>query len=440
MRRTPTVELDKDFEFVGNITKAFVDSKTGERHIVGVASGVKKDRDGERVSKNAIQEMAREVGGGMIALTSSHQQDWMTEIGKAVGATHDPQTDELIIDTVLPAEGTDAIADKGWRVANQERVGFSIGGKLVKSYFERDELGKKTKVLDSIQLRHFCLTKSPAYQDSFAHAVAKTWDGETPADEEFTLDPEVEKDATGSWAGGSSESGGGNVGRDSVGSGPRNAGQKDDSKASMDTEDGEKDDDDNENLPKAKQERHLACPNCGHEFAADLPVDPDERQVDETNDNNEDDDQSKKDTGKSAERNMSTPLSETLDTLKALADADAVEKTEEKAPEPEPVEKADTEVLEVAKMVAASHKAHEDRFAELEGNIGAGFELIAKSHKAMKDLIESMPQGRKSTARVLPPPSGHDEDGEQPIAKQVAEAPDALTALKIQNKALYGVE
>lgn len=449
--RTPEIEVDQDFEVTGEVTKSWVDRSTGKRYIVGVASGVAEDRDGERVSRNAIAKMARDVATGGIKLTSSHQQDWMTEIGDAVEASHDPKTDELIVKTELPPEGEDAIADKAWKTANREKVGFSVGGKLLKAFYERNEVGKKRKVLDSIGLKHFMLTKNPSYADSFAQAVAKSWDPDrTPSDDEFTEEVTVEKETTGSWVNGSSDSGGGRVGRDSVGSGSRNAGTKTDSKAMSTEEDGsnedEDKDEDSKDLPQVKDERHLACPNCGHEFAADLPVDPDERQVDETGDDNENDDQrDESDTGKSVETPLMSKLTEKIDELRALAGQAEVAKSDEPKPDPAPaegeptVEKTETSADEVAKMVGAAYSAHEDRFATLEKNIGEGFELIAKSHQSLKALIEELPQGRRSVARVLPSAVGHDGDvgksttDEDDVEKAIDEAPDALTALKILN-------
>lgn len=429
---TPEIDVDKEFSFVGEVVKTTIDEATGKRFLTGVASGVTEDRDGERVSRNAIAKMARRVSGGGVKLTSSHQQDWATEIGDAIEAIHDPASDELVIKCELPPEGEDALADKAWRTANREKVGFSIGGKLLKAFYERNELGKRRKVLDDIGLRHFALTKNPSYSPSFAEAVAKSWNPDTvPDDDEFTLELEdVEK------AG--SDGGEGNVGRDSVGSGPRNAGSRKPSTGGMKTEEAASDDDsdtdaDNgEDLPKAKDERHLACPNCGHEFAADLPVDPDERQIDETPD-----DKDNAETGKSVETPAMSKLTETLDGLRSLAE---VNKTTDDAPKDTPAEdvtKTET-VTDIEKMVAASHKANTDRLDSIEQRTGEGFELIAKALKDVQTAVADLPRGRQSVARILPPPSGHDDTVEKTVEQLVEEAPDAVSALKILNAAARG--
>jgi hypothetical protein len=447
--RTPDIDVDKEFTVDVPVTKAYVGSD-GRRHIVGVATGVAEDRDGERVSKNCIVGMGRDIESGAIKVTSSHQQDWMTEIGDVEKYQYDAETDEMIVDGVLPPEGVDPIADKAWRTAQEPNatLGWSIGGKLLKSFYERNEVGKKRKVLDAIRLRHIMLTKNPSYAQSFATAVvAKAFDGDEPADDEFTLEAEVEKDmTTGSWAGGGSDVGGGNTGRDSVGSGQRNAGSKDPKSKGMNTEDdGANENEDDKDLPEAKdQERHLACPNCGHEFAADLPVDPGERQVDETNDETNDEDEDRE-TGKSLEETQPmSKLSETIDDLRALANAETVEKTDQ-ADTVTDVPKADEDLGDVAKMVAASHRAHEERFADMEGKLGTAFELIAKAVKGVQEQIADLPQGRKSVARVHPDgngaPStvGHaDGSVEKTAEERIAETDDPVEALKILNASTYG--
>lgn len=434
--RTPTIEADSDFNVAIPITKSYVDNK-GARHLIGVATGVAEDRDGERCSVSCVKGMGRDIEKGGIKVTSAHQQDWMTEIGDVRKGTYDPETDELSIEAVLPAEGVDPIADKAWKVANNEKVGWSIGGKLVSHFYERNEVGKRRKVLDAIQLRHIALTKNPSYAQSFATAVAKTYTGDDPADDEFTLEGEVEKDmATGSWVNGSSDGGGGNVGRDSVGSGKRNAGSRKPGQKGMRTEDTSDDDsdtdgDDGKDLPKAKNERHLACPNCGHEFAADLPVDPDEQQLDDENDDEDQDESTGKSVTTTTETALMQSLQETLDALKAKIESDGVTKTAD--PEPTADEAG---VSDVEKMVAASHQLTEARFEALEGKTGEGFELVAKALKDLTEKVADLPLGRKSQAYRVPPTTGHaDGDVEKSTDQLVDEAPDAVSALKVMNEA-----
>ena len=155
---TEPTDVDKDFEVQGELTKTWIDSKSGTRHIRGVASGVEEDRDGERCSKRAIQSMVAQVNSGTVKLIAGHDQDWLSEFGDVTKGYHDDETGEFVIDCELPPDGQDPIADKAWRTVGRGKLGFSIGGKLHKAFFERSETGKRRKVLDEIGLKHVCLT------------------------------------------------------------------------------------------------------------------------------------------------------------------------------------------------------------------------------------------------------------------------------------------
>lgn len=440
MKRTPDIELDQNFTFTGEITKAYVDSKTGERHIIGAASGVEEDRDGERVSKRALSEMVRQVEKGDVSLTASHQEDWLTTIGKAERAWVDKETDQLMTDTVLPAEGVDPIADKAWMSVNKEQLGFSIGGKLKNAFFELSELGKKRKVLDSIGLKHFMLTKKPAYQHSFAEAVAKTFDGDEPDESEFTLDEDLSKDTTtGSWA----SEGGGNSGQDSQTGGKRNAGMKKKGAKTPNVQDEKQsdnqDDDDEKTLDEAS--RHLSCPNCGHEFGAEIPVDmtPEEREKQDKEAEQADNrnDSSGKATSKSEEATMDLEKR-----VKELEDLVAKQATEDaKGPEEtvETVAKAEGVDENVLKVVALATGDQAELIEKTRTEMSEGLEIVGKAIMEVREALGNLPTGRKSVARVLPSATGH-EGVEKTVEDETIEKSDSpVEVLKALNAKTYGI-
>jgi hypothetical protein len=447
VKRTDGVELDEDFEYTGEVIKSYVDETTGRRIIIGAATGLEEDHDGERMSKRAIANMVNAVNkGGVKVVAGTHEQNWLTEIGDGVHAEIDPETDQLMVKTELPPEGVDPIADKAWIETHKRKMGWSVGGKLRAAYHELTETGKKRKVLDLVDLRHLCLTDKPAYQHSFAHAVAKTWDGDEPSDEDFK-DESVAKDVTGSWASG----GGGNSGQDSETGGKRNAGTKkpgskgpnvqDDKK----TDNGEDDDDERSLEPAA---RHLSCPQCGHEFAADIPVDmtPEERA--------KQDDKRQDDAGSETSKALSEEA--TMDLVKRMKDLEdlvaehgLVEKTgtpeggTEEAPVGE-VAKTDTPGEDVNKsvlrMVALATGDQEERIEKTRDELREGFQILGKAVKDIKDAIGSLPTGRKSQARILPPASGHDDVGKTgTVDDEIAKTDDPVAALKILNEHTYGI-
>lgn len=428
MRRSPEFEVEKDFTCEVGITKSWSEAN-GRRFIQGVASGVAEDRDGERVSKNAIEKMAKQVAQGGVKLTSRHQQDWDTEIGDVVEATHDPKTDELIVKTELPPEGMDPIADKAWNAVTRDgvKLGFSIGGKLKKAFFELTDTNKRRKVLDEIHLRHICLTKTPSYAPSFAQAVAKSFtEDEGIVDEDAFY--EADEDEVSKGLAPSSQ------GTQPSATGDTNAGTRSEGAASMNTDDPD-DKEDGEDEPKLDKspERHLACPNCGHEFAADLPLDGEEQAPDTDSEGEDDNDSTKKSVEQ--ENDMPKSLADTLAELRTFvaktegeADAETVEKTE---PEVEAAEVEKTEDTfdsepEVLKIVAASAKRTDDRLEALEASLGEAFGTVAKAIKGIQESILEQPQGRRSVARILP------AKGEDEVGKSDADL-SATDLLKKQN-------
>lgn len=445
VKRTEAFEVNKDFELEVDICKAA--ERNGKRILTGVASGVLEDADGERVSRNAIVKMSRSAIQGVKLVAGSHSQDWHNEIGDVVKLAHDPETDELLIDCQLPPEGEDPIADKAWtaQTVRGEKLGFSIGGKLKSHFFELAEGGRRRKVLDDIALRHVALTKKPSYRESFSVAVAKIDDGEAPTDTgAYALD--VEDDAPGkivaevdvakadSTVASAPQSGGANAGTD-------------DAKPDLDVDDDGDDDakaDDKKKLPQGTGERHLACPNCGHEFAAEMPADVDTPAEELGGDDNDRD--AHKRAPESEETGM--PLDKTLEQLRTLAGVTGDDKIEKQDDEP-----AAGELSDVEKLVAASHEAQAEGLTALDDRVAKGFEVVGDVLKKLIERFEDQPAGRKSVARAGTgtPTRAEVEAGtvektddgsvnlEDEVAKIAAEG-DPAKALALLNKGVYGVE
>lgn len=449
--RTAAFEVDdatEGFEASLEVCKAYEDKATGKRYIEGVATGVLEDADGERVSKNAIRKIARQAVSGL-KLTSSHQQDWATEIGDLVRVAHDPEADELVVKCELPPEGEDALADKAWlrQTRYGEKLAFSIGGKLRKFFYEQNEVGKRRKVLDDIDLRHVMLTKKPAYRPSFALAVAKSLsETDEPADDAFNQaveadEPEaivvekvlVEKDSS-------------SVSQDPEEEGP--GGEKGKKKIERDVDDDQNDETTPAaDLPKA---RRLACPNCGHEFAADMPADTEPPADGGERDNNH------RDAHKTAPEESDMPETKANDVLASIRELvtqdEAVEKQEPETPEEPTVEKTPTDASEIEKMLAASHTANRTAIEELAEKTAESLQIVAKAVKGIQEAVASTPQGRKSLARITEgiPTRAEVEAGaggevaktrtdSDEIEKRIEETEDPLEAIKLGQARSFGV-
>jgi hypothetical protein len=439
VKRTAPVDVDQDFEFVCDVTKSLV-LPDGRRMVRGVASGIGEDQDGERVSANAIAKMAAtSLAGGAVKITSSHDQDWLTEFGDVVKVEHDRANDELLIECLLPPEGEDPIADKAWsRLRSGEKLGFSIGGKLRKTYYELVErAGRvvKRKVLDEIDLRHVALTKKPSYRGTFAEAVAKTFTGDAPADDEFVdADDDVAKAAPtppdDDAPQGAPAPGEGDPATDQppAATGDTSPDAPSDAEAAQD-------------LPEAV--RHLSCPECGTEFAAPLPKHAGEAGTDDDPPDPEDDKgEARKSQAQEITMDTITDHVAKLRTLADTLEGTDVTKTQDTPVEPteavttEPVEKTDGP-SDIEKMVAASHRHSETEVAKLRDETQAGFGEVVKAIQGLTKHLAALPQGRKSVARVIPPDSevGKTASETDDVAKRIEEADSPFEALKVLNEA-----
>lgn len=442
MKRTPTIQVDEDFQVGAPVTKSWT-AGDGRRWIRGVASGVATDRQGERCSARCIARMAATPVKGMKLTASAHSEEWLNDIGKVESLTHDRETDELLCEASLPPEGEDAIADKAWkRLAGGERLGFSIGGKLKGAFFELVEKANGTavrqKVLDDVALRHMTLTSQPAYAPSFVETVAKTFTG-AATDQDFTIDEAAEQElvdaeAIAKAARPANDESAQDTPDDDTPAKDEPAAATGEAQPAGDSDEA----DDQADLPEGKGERHLSCPNCGHEFAAPLPTDAPLGANDTTTDKGE----ARKST---TENDMD--LNKTLEGIRALADAPAagdVEKTEAAEPTLEAraddvvaVEKTDEELSDVEKLVAASHRSHETAIADLVAKTGEGFEALTEVVKSLAERVAAMPQGRRSQAVVLPAPGEVEKTaiGTDDVAKAIEQAETPLDALKAINAA-----
>ncbi len=458
---TAPVDVDKDFTLARELTKAVEDIATGRRFLRGVASGVMEDRDGERVSQRALADMALQPTKGMKLVNGQHREDWDSEIGDIVALSHDGEHDELLIEAELYPG--DPLAEKAWQAiaVRGEKLGYSIGGKLRKAFYELvdDGVGKarRRKVLDKIALRHVALTKNPSYRGTFAQAVAKTFDGPPEDDAAYTIEydlaaedrearailaqhpaagdsiwkakPDDEQPSPGSDDAPAQPPAATADIQPSPGAGDPDAAPDDaepsDAEAAKD-------------LPMA---RHMACPNCGHEFAADLPA---EGAPDPTP--NDPDDEG--DARKSKEPNQTMSDTDLLAQIRDLVAGDAnVNKT---PTTPDPAPEAAASLADVAKTLAAVHANSEDQINQLREDTQAGFEQVQKGFKAIIEHLTAQPQGRRSVARVDAPPADGlptraeavtktAVDDEEELAKSIEEAPSLKDAFKTFNQHRFGI-
>jgi hypothetical protein len=156
-----------NFSFTADLTKA--EEVDGKLYLAGVASDTTTDKQRERMSTSALADMAKTAVG--IPLTNSHANELENAIGTVVEAK--VEGDKLAIKAEVDAEDPAAVrlfkkVQRGFKAA------FSVGGKITS---DRPSLEKGTqRVITGVVLDHIMLTAKPANGNSFAVALAKTFD------------------------------------------------------------------------------------------------------------------------------------------------------------------------------------------------------------------------------------------------------------------------
>lgn len=148
---------------------------TDVRKLEMIASSTRVDTYRDRMSGNALAEMAAQATGK--DFLPSHRAEWDEALGTV--------TDGKVTDTIFSAT---AVLDPSGKTA-QERadtlyalvakgktIGVSIAGFVKRVMFEEDAQGREVRVIDSLQLDHIAATRSPANPDAFIVGLSKSLD------------------------------------------------------------------------------------------------------------------------------------------------------------------------------------------------------------------------------------------------------------------------
>jgi hypothetical protein len=155
------------------------------RYLEGVASGLRLDEHGERMTEKCIQSFQRQASAGDVLLYEGrHGVNFIDDIGLLVGSAIDGtgnwHTSFRLYDEAdgLGATTLEA-ADKVWRqsagmppYSTPKQRGFSIEGEIPPQGLQTvDALGRR--VMDDVTLDGVVLVDRPAYSESIAVAVYK---------------------------------------------------------------------------------------------------------------------------------------------------------------------------------------------------------------------------------------------------------------------------
>lgn len=163
-------------------------SEDKKRHVVVKASGLKVDRQDERMDSTAIEDMTSACKAGDVHLLDNHYSSF--EMGKSTDAS-------IVAEDLEPFKKGDMLVDfelndthpNNDQLYQECEAGTckrqaSVGGNVTKARYEyNEELGKAVKVLEHVDLDHIAVTREghSAYPDAeFVGAIMKAVHLEMP--------------------------------------------------------------------------------------------------------------------------------------------------------------------------------------------------------------------------------------------------------------------
>lgn len=171
-----------------------IQKSTTTDQLVGLASTTSIDRDGERMSQNALEDMKAEILRVGVNLFGNHEHSWENTLGAIKTATL--EGDQLKVGITLDDPSTNPkVPSLLNKLARGINLGLSVGGKVTKSYKEYDKkTGKNVNVIDGVKLYEVSVVGIPSNADAFValpSAIAKSM--KTGKEKTHKLTPEQDK-------------------------------------------------------------------------------------------------------------------------------------------------------------------------------------------------------------------------------------------------------
>ena len=156
------------------------------KYVRGIASGIRQDGHGERMTNNCIKSFSDQANSGDILLYPDvHGIQFTKDIGILTFHEIQPNGDWFIENRLYDeadnvGQGTLETVDKLWKQLNglppytkPKQKGFSIEGFVPNESIVASNPDGTGRVMDNVLLDGVVIVPRPAYQDSIAHAVYK---------------------------------------------------------------------------------------------------------------------------------------------------------------------------------------------------------------------------------------------------------------------------
>jgi HK97 family phage prohead protease len=151
-----------------NEFKFFIPLKKGSNDsLMGIASTISVDRDSEKMSSQALEDMRREIVEKGVNLFGNHEHQWENTMGVIKEASI--SDNQLLIKATLDDPTTNPKVNMLLtKLARGIKLGLSVGGSVTKERWEFDKsINQKVKVIDGVKLYEISIVGIPSNSDSF---------------------------------------------------------------------------------------------------------------------------------------------------------------------------------------------------------------------------------------------------------------------------------
>lgn len=145
--------------------------------LTGIASTTSIDRDGERMSQEALKDMVVEIKKNGVNLFENHEHGWQNTLGFIKDAKL--SGNEVLVDIELDDANTNPkIPMLLNKLKKGIKLGLSVGGNVTQEKWEYNKSqGRKVKILDKVKIYEVSVVGIPSNADSYIsipQAIAKS--------------------------------------------------------------------------------------------------------------------------------------------------------------------------------------------------------------------------------------------------------------------------
>ena len=174
---------DKQIDFIIEIEKT--ENIDGRYFVSGIASTTHKDLQNDVLTVACLTELAKSAVG--TAITVRHSDEALDQIGSVISANY--ADNNLYIKGELDPDDPIAVRTHKKITKSKAKMGFSIGGTILKLAKNVDNSVRLT--VESLLLKHICITSVPANPFTFCQAVAKSLQEENNMDNNTDFTPQT---------------------------------------------------------------------------------------------------------------------------------------------------------------------------------------------------------------------------------------------------------